>query len=187
MKKLLTLVFFVIGSFAYSSELGLKLGGASIKIKDVKDPIRLNSYAALYLDLDMPLGPMMSAGPSFELASGSLKIGDAYCFSYGTCRIDFTYTTLEANGKVKASISMIQLFGGLGVSVNRFGIDAFDSTTGDRIGTLGDINATGLQAFGGAMLTFGVFGVGAEYKVKAVNIQDIEYVSHFTVNLALVF
>jgi hypothetical protein len=186
MKKSLLAGALMLSSALWSAELGLKLGGASIKQKDIRDPINLSTYAALYIDLDTPLSPLISAGPSFEIASGSVKVGDAYCSGWGSCRIDFTYTTLEANGKIKVKLTMIQLFGGAGVSLNRFGLDAYDSS-GTKIGTLGDINATGLQVFGGAMLTFGVFGVGAEYKVKSINLPDVEYVSHYTVNLALVF
>ncbi len=169
-----------------ATEIGLKVGGASIKLKDVEESINMTSFLSIYLDLDVPMGPTFSVGPSFELGAGSLDIANATCVGYGTCSIKFTYTTLEANAKAKLKLMIAQLFGGAGVSLNRFGIDAFDASN-NKIGTLGEINATGVQFFGGGLLTFGAFGVGAEVKVKKLTLPAVQYVTHYTINLALTF
>ena len=169
-----------------ATEIGLKVGGASIKLKDVEEAINLTTFLSIYLDIDVPVGPTFSVGPSFELGSGSLDLESATCIGYGTCSIKFTYSTLEANAKAKLKLMIAQLFGGAGVSLNRFGIDAFDSSN-NKIGTLGEVTATGVQFFGGGLLTFGAFGVGAEVKVKSLTLPDVRYVTHYTINLALTF
>jgi len=81
---------------------------------------------------------------------------------------------------------MLEIFGGAGISYNRFGLDARD-LSGNPIGTLGDEYGTGFQAFGGAQATFGVLGMGLEYKRKWVSTDSVDGISAYTLNLFVRF
>ena len=186
MKAKLIVAVITLSTLASASEIGLKLGPASIKHKDVKEQINLPAFLSIYLDADIPLGPTLSLGPSFELGSGNIHLKSVTCLGYGLCSIKFTYSTLEANAKAKLKLTFFQLFWGGGISLNRFGVDAFDAGN-NKIATLREINAVGAQLFGGGLVTLGVFGIGAEVKVKKLTLEDVRYVVHYTVNVALTF
>jgi len=186
MRAKLFIFILALSTYISASEVGLKAGPAHIKHKNVQEQINLYSFLSIYLDADIPVTYNFSIGPSFEFGSGGLFLRSVTCLGYGICKIEFTYTTLEANAKAKIKMALFQLFGGGGVSLNRFGIDAYDA--GDnKIATLKQVNAVGAQLFAGGLLTFGGFGIGAEVKVKKLTVPDIRYVVHYSINLALTF
>ncbi len=170
----------------YALELGAKLGNARINWKDNTDTT-LEWYLALYGEHLFPLSPTLSVGPMVEIGYGKKNIGTFYCPGVGTCKVDLTYTTLEVNGKAILSITpILDLYGGGGISSNRFGIDAWD-LNGNSVGTLGDETKGGAQAFVGAQLKGRGFGAGIEYKYKYVNTDSIDSVDAVTLSLFLSF
>ncbi len=169
------------------AEIGLKLGNAQLEWSD-GDNTTLDGYASVYFGKSYSITPLISIGPFFEIGYGKKEIGAYWCIGYGLCTVDLTYTTLELNGKVSLTpVPLVEIFGGAGVSYNRFGLDAKDYYTGQNIGTVTDETGSGFQGFGGAQLNISRFGIGVEYKYKKVNTDSIDAVSHLTLTLSLRF
>ncbi len=170
-------------SLSYSLEVGIKLGNTRINWKG-NDSTTMDWFVSLYGEQMFPLTTFIYAGPSLELGYGRDSIGLFYCRGYGLCRLDFVYTTVELNGKLLVNLgSGLSLYGGGGVSANRFGIDASDPLTNTNIGTLGDENTVGFQAFGGASVSWNRWGISLEYKRKSFNSDSISSSDTFTLNL----
>ncbi len=183
------LVFLVISvaSVSLGWEVGIKLGNANIDWKGTDERTTLYGFVALYLDGDFPVSPMVSVGPSVEMGFGRRAIGEFDCPGWGPCRLDLTYTTLELNGKGKVRVSMLEVYGGLGISYSRFGIDAFELPSEVEIGTITDERGAGFQAFGGFQVRIGGVGIGGEYKFKRVDTESIEGVDTLTFVLSYRF
>ena len=176
--------------FSQGAEIGLKLGNAELEWSNEVGgrTTSLDGYASIYFGKNYSITPLISVGPFFEIGYGKKEIGAAWCVGYGLCTIDLTYTTLELNGKVSLTpVPLVEIFGGAGVSYNRFGLDAKDYYTGQNIGTVTDETGSGFQGFGGAQLNISRFGIGVEYKYKKVNTDSIDAVSHLTLTLSLRF
>lgn len=178
----------LVSSQLYAIELGVKLGNARINWEGGNDSTTLEGYLAVYGEHMFPVTPTLSIGPNIEIGYGKKSIGTFYCVGYGTCRVDLTYTTLEVNAKAILDVtSAFELYGGLGISSNRFGLDAKDPSTGGSVGTVADETGGGAQVFMGAQLTASGFGAGIEYKHKAVNTESIKSVDVVTLNLFVRF
>lgn len=188
MKRVLLAGLLLMSSQLYAIELGVKLGNARINWDGGNDSTTLEGYLAVYGEYMFPVTPVLSVGPNVEIGYGKKDIGTFYCVGYGTCSVDLTYTTLEVNAKAILDVTpVLDLYGGLGISSNRFGLDAKDPSTGTPVGTLGDETGGGAQAFVGAQLTVGKFGAGLEYKYKSVDTDSVESVDVVSLNLFVSF
>ncbi|WP_457600734.1 outer membrane beta-barrel protein [Hydrogenivirga sp.] len=188
MRKILFVGFLLASTQVYAVELGVKLGNARINWDGGNDSTTLGGYLAVYGEYLFPITPVLSVGPNVEIGYGKKDIGTFYCPGYGTCSVDLTYTTLEVNAKAVLDVSpVLDLYGGAGISSNRFGLDAKDPVTDAPVGTLGDETGGGAQAFVGAQLTVGKFGAGLEYKYKAVNTDSVESVDIVALSLFVSF
>ena len=180
----------LLPAFSQGAEIGLKLGNAELEWADEfgGGTTSLDGYASIYVGKSYSITPLISIGPFLEIGYGKKEIGAAWCIGYGLCTVDLTYTTLELNGKVSLTpVPLVEIFGGAGVSYNRFGLDAKDYYTGQNIGTVADETGGGFQGFGGAQLNISRFGIGVEYKYKKVNTDSVDAVSHLTLVLSLKF
>jgi hypothetical protein len=187
MKRALPLLAVFLSTELYALEIGFKLGNARINW-DGGDDTTLEGYLAVYGEYLFPVSPVLSIGPMIEIGYGKKDVGTFYCPGYGTCSVDLTYTTLEVNAKAVLDVSrVLDVYGGVGISSNRFGLDAKDPSTGAPVGTLGDETGGGAQIFGGAQLTLGKFGAGLEYKYKAVDTESIESVDVVSLSLFVSF
>ncbi len=184
MKKALLVGLLLTSSQLYAIELGVKLGNARINWEGGNDSTTLEGYLAVYGEYMFPVTPVLSVGPNVEIGYGKKNVGTFYCVGYGRCTVDLTYTTLEVNAKAILDVSpVVELYGGAGISSNRFGLDAKDPNTGTPVGTVGDETGGGAQAFVGAQLTVSKFGAGLEYKYKAVNTSSVKSVDAVTLSL----
>ena len=183
MKRILLTGILLAFLEAHAVEIGAKFGNTRINWKGINDSTTLEWYIGVYGEYMFPVGPSLNLGPNVEIGYGKKNVGAFYCDSNRVCTVDLTYTTLEVNAKAILDVSpMFEIFGGAGVSSNRFGLDARDTSTGRSVGALADETGGGFQAFVGAQLTIKGFGVGLEYKYKAVDTSSIKSVDVVTLN-----
>ncbi len=177
------------GTFlSFGWEVGIKIGNANVDWKGTEEKTTLHGFVALYFDGDYPLLPFISVGPSVEMGFGRRSIGEFVCPDWDLCRLDLTYTTLELNGKGKITpVPTFEVYGGVGISYSRFGIDAYDIPTGLQIGTVTDETGAGFQAFGGFQIRIKGVGIGGEYKLKRIDTESIEGVDTLTFVLSYRF
>ncbi|RLJ70415.1 outer membrane protein with beta-barrel domain [Hydrogenivirga caldilitoris] len=188
MKRFILAGGLILSTQLYAVELGVKLGNARINWSGGNDSTTLEGYVAFYGEYLFPVTPVLSVGPNVELGYGKKSIGTFYCAGYGTCSVDLTYTTLELNAKAVLSVApVLDLYGGAGISSNRFGLDAKDPVTDAPVGTIGNENGGGAQAFAGAQLKVGNFGAGLEYKYKAVDTESVDSVDVVALTLFVRF
>jgi len=168
-------------------EIGIKLGNSRVNWSG-SGSTTLESFFSIYGEHMFSPTTFLSFGPSFEFGYGKERVGLFYCPGYGTCQLEFTYTTVELNGKARLNASpTFGLYGGVGISTNRFGVDAKDTRTGNTIGTIRDENTAGAQAFFGMSGRVGPVGTSLEYKYKVFDTDRIDSVDTLTLNLFLNF
>ncbi len=182
------ILLLMMGGIALGWEVGIKIGNADIDWKGTDERTTIHGFVSFYLDGDYPMSPFLVLSPSLELGFGRRSVGEFFCPDWGACRLDLTYTTLELNGKAKIMpVPHLDLYGGVGVSYSRFGIDAYDLPTGVQIGTITDERGAGFQAFAGFQVRIRGVGIGGEYKIKRVDTESVEGVDTLTFILSYRF
>ncbi len=183
------LALMVLTSSVMSAEVGVKLGNANLKDEKNRST-NLEAYVALYANILVPVTPIFEVGPSFEVGYGKKSRGEARCKTdtyTGTCKIDYAYSTAEANAHAVLNITpVVDIYAGAGVSYNKFGLKA-TTPSGTSLGYLSDETGNGVQAYVGAQVEISGLGIGLEVKYKKVSTETISSVFVGTLNLFMNF
>ncbi len=195
MKRFLILLL-TFSAISSGVELGAKLGVATVKFSGERTSFILPVYiySSVYADPDIHLTDLISLGPSVEFGYGEYSIGGRDCPSYKSpCTVKSGYAFLELNGKVKLHLgSYLRLFGGGGISLNRFYLDVYDSDD-TKVESLGERIFTAVQAFGGTVLAGLIIDVeenislGFEFKRKVPSLEEIEYIDSYNLMATYIF
>lgn len=184
MKKLL-IVILTFSTISSGIELGAKLGLANVKFSGENSSFILPVYiyTSVYADPDIHLSKLISLGPSVEFGIGE----------YNLSGVKSGYAFLELNGKAKLHLgSYLTLFGGGGVSLNRFYLDIADED-GKGARSIDQRIFTAVQAFGGGIIlgfTVGIeeeVSLGFEFKRKIPSLDEIEYIDSYNLTATYTF
>ncbi|HIQ30559.1 MAG TPA: hypothetical protein EYH49_00145 [Aquifex aeolicus] len=170
MKKVL-ITLLALGNSVGAVEVGLKLGWAQVSVN--RENLDFDTIASLYVNVDMVSTSFFEAGPQINLAHAERTLFSDICYDLLTrCDYDFTYTSFELNGYGKLGLGMFRIYGGAGVSLNRFRLEVKEADTGEVVYVPASETYGGYQFFGGVQLSFGAVGVGGEFKYKRFNSEE---------------